>query len=94
MKYLCRPVNFCLLLFLIFPSLSYAETIRLKDGTKLEGTIGAWNADGTVFYFDPKGESESALDAPRWISMSDVEAIRYEGVVVKETLDEKESSPA
>ncbi len=70
----------CLSLLLLSDS-AHAETIRLKDGTQLEGNIGAWNADGTEFYFAPKGEG--AGDEPRWIEMSDVAAIRYDGVPVR-----------
>jgi len=78
MKFFCRMSLICLSLLLLSES-AHAETIRLKDGTQLEGNIGAWNADGTEFYFDLRGEG----DEPRWIAMSDVEAIRYEGVPVK-----------
>ncbi len=70
-----------LLVLFLFPSPTRAETIRLKDGTQIEGNIGAWNADGTEFYFAPKGEG--AGDEPRWIEMSDVAAIRYDGVPVR-----------
>jgi hypothetical protein len=69
----------CSLLLFLLPSLAHAETIRLKDGTRLEGTIGAWNAEGTEFYFDPSGQN--VTDEPRWIPMSTVAGIRYEGVV-------------
>lgn len=75
-----RRVVWCLM-FLFISTTAQAEVIRLKDGTKLHGTIGAWNADGSEFYFDPAGEAEE--DRPRWIAMAEVAAIRYDGIPAK-----------
>lgn len=82
-----------LILFLI-PARAWAEdTVKLKDGTVLTGTIAAKSPDETLFYFVPKGydtfepqgefSKKSFFDknGPRWISMADVESMRFAPVL-------------
>lgn len=88
-----RPL-FLLLAFLLMPATARAdETVKLKDGTVLTGTIAAKSEDQTLFYFVPKGydttprqgefskKSFFDKDGPRWISYADVESIQFEPVL-------------
>lgn len=87
-------VIFLLLISLLMPAGARADdTIKLKDGTVLTGTIAAKSPDGVQFYFVPKGydtlgppqgefskKSFFDKDGPRWISMADVESMQLSPV--------------
>jgi hypothetical protein len=49
------------------------ETITLKDGTVLEGTIIAWQENRTAFLFKSSQNTKSKTE---WIQMRDVEKIQ------------------
>lgn len=79
-----------LLILLLIPAPAQADdTVKLKDGTVLTGTIAAKDTDGIQFYFVPAGydtlkpqaefSKKSFFDknGPRWISLADVESIQY-----------------
>lgn len=81
---------FLLVILLLIPARAWAEdTVKLKDGTVLTGTIAAKDPDGIQFYFVPTGydtlkpqgefSKKSFFDknGPRWISMADVESIQF-----------------
>lgn len=64
---------------LILPVTGLAgETILLKNGKTLKGTIAAWNGNRTMVYFQPDDRSLK----PQWISLSDIEHLQLDAVVV------------
>ena len=67
----------------LMPPVALADILTLKDGTVLDGAIAAENADGTEIYFAAK-ENPSE---PRWISVSDIQSIRFNSVPVKSKAD-------
>ncbi|MBF0216613.1 MAG: hypothetical protein HQL30_06425 [Candidatus Omnitrophica bacterium] len=76
-----RSTLFCLFLSALLFSVPVdaEEIIKLDDGTGMRGNIIAWSSGKTSFYFKPANKKSK----PRWVSMSHVKSIEYEGVPVR-----------
>jgi hypothetical protein len=93
-------------LLLLTPASTWAEdTVKLKDGTVLTGTIAAKSDDGVMFYFIPKGYDTSPpqgefskksffdKDGPRWISLADVDSLQLSPVLLPPAEQKGKDSP-
>ena len=66
--------------FLFLPGAALAdEVVTLKNGAVLEGRIAAWSASQTDIYFVTNEQGAE----PRWISLTEVDSIKFDGVPTK-----------
>lgn len=59
------------------------ETITLKNGKTLEGTIAAWNGNRTMVFFQPDNRSLE----PQWLSLNEIEHLQLDAAVVHPSPD-------
>ena len=64
---------------MILPAAGFSgETVTLKNGKTLKGSIAAWSEDRTRIYFQPA----APVQEPQWISLSEIERLQLSSKVV------------